>query len=139
MGTNTSGTLSIAWPSGLVESYGTVNADQLLHLVEGGALDVNDSKEIANRYELKQNYPNPFNPSTTIRYSLQNETLVTVKVFNLLGQEIATLVDEVQTPGAKQVEWDGKNQSGAQVASGLYLYRMKAGKFVKTQKMILSK
>ncbi len=88
---------------------------------------------------LKGNYPNPFNPSTTIHYSLSADTYVTLKVYNTLGQEVATLVDEFQPAGFRQVEWNGKNQSGAQVGSGVYIYRMKAGNLVESHKMILSK
>ncbi len=100
---------------------------------------VDETDGIPDRYELMQNYPNPFNPTTTIRYSLKGETRVTLKVYNLLGQEVKTLVDELQTAGAKQVQWDGKNQKGAQLATGMYIYRLKAGNFVESRKMILSK
>ena len=80
---------------------------------------------------LLQNYPNPFNPSTTIRYSLPKEEHVSVRVFNTLGQEVAVLVNQQQTPGFHQVRWN------ADVAGGIYFYRLSAGEFVKTKKMIL--
>jgi hypothetical protein len=138
MHSNATGTLSVSWPSGLVEDVGTVTADQALHLTEG-ANAVEETSGIPNQFRLMQNYPNPFNPSTTIRYSLKSETKVTLMVYNLLGQEITTLVDELQPPGEKQVTWDGKNRKGIQVASGMYVYRMTAGSFVASYRMLLSK
>jgi hypothetical protein len=139
MGPNTTGELSIRWPNGTVEDIGTVSADQFLLVIEGGLTSVQSGAGIAEQYRLFQNYPNPFNPTTTIRYSLRDEVRVTLKVFNLLGQEVATLVDDVQTPGNKEVVWNGRSQSGSPVASGMYIYRLKAGNFVESQKMILSK
>ena len=85
-------------------------------------------------FALGQNYPNPFNPSTTISYQLPSRSHVTLKVFNLLGQETAVLVNGIESPGFKSVQW---NASG--VASGLYLYKLQAGKFVETKKLILQR
>lgn len=91
------------------------------------------------RYDLHANYPNPFNPTTTIRYDLKAETRVTLRVFNLLGQEVRTLVDGRESAGYKMVEWDGKNNHGRTVSTGIYLYRLEAGEFVKTRKMMMLK
>ena len=88
---------------------------------------------------LAGNYPNPFNPSTTIRYELGQDALVTLKIYNTLGEEVATLVNEYQTAGAKSVVWNGRNQPGSQVASGIYLYRLTAGSVVKSERMLLMK
>lgn len=94
-------------------------------------------------FSLSQNYPNPFNPSTTIRYELPRESRVVLKVFNILGQEVATLVDEVKQPGRYSVQWDARLRpadSGGQagsVASGMYLYQLRAGEFVETKKLLL--
>lgn len=85
-------------------------------------------------YELGQNYPNPFNPSTTIRYSIPEAGLVTVKVFNLLGQEVAILVNTQQATGAYQVSFDASSLS-----SGIYFYSIEANNFKATKKMILMK
>ncbi|MEM3170613.1 MAG: S8 family serine peptidase [Candidatus Nitrosotenuis sp.] len=93
--------------------------------------------ELPNKFELHQNYPNPFNPATTIRYSLPKNTKVTLAVYNILGQEIATLVDEDQKAGRYQVTWSGRNYASHFVNSGIYIYRLEAGEFVETKKMLL--
>ncbi len=85
---------------------------------------------VASGYELEQNYPNPFNPSTTIRFVLSRPSFVTLKVYNTLGQEIASLVSENLAEGKYEVNW---NASG--LASGVYLYRFQAGEFVETKKL----
>jgi len=85
-------------------------------------------------YSLEQNYPNPFNPATTISYSIPVPGLVQVKVFNIIGKEITTLVNEQKQPGEYNVEFNAD-----ELPSGVYLYRLQAGDFVKTEKMILLK
>jgi hypothetical protein len=85
------------------------------------------------------NYPNPFNPSTTIRYALGTDSPVSVRVYNMLGQEVATLVDAFQKAGEQSVAWHGTNSFGQSVASGLYIYRLQAGNTVMTQKMLFTK
>jgi hypothetical protein len=86
------------------------------------------------RYELSQNYPNPFNPSTTIRYAIPTAGLTTVKVFNLLGQEVATLVNEVQAAGAYTVHFNASSLS-----SGVYFFRIQSSSFTAVRKMVLLK
>jgi len=85
------------------------------------------------------NYPNPFNPSTTIRYALGVDSPVSVRVYNMLGQEVATLVNGFQKAGEQSVTWNGTNNFGQSVASGLYIYRLQAGNTVMTQKMLFTK
>ncbi|MGB5875670.1 MAG: aryl-sulfate sulfotransferase [Bacteroidota bacterium] len=87
---------------------------------------------VPRRYALAQNYPNPFNPATTIRYELPASAHVSLKIFNVLGEEVATLVDEVQGPGYRAVHYDADGLS-----SGMYLYRLRTGSFVATKKMLL--
>ena len=94
---------------------------------------------ISNLIDLSQNYPNPFNPSTTIRYEIKHPSKVTLKIYNLLGQEVRTLVNKQQSNGIHFVVWDGKNERGQMVGSGVYFYRLQAGDFMKTRKMVLVK
>ncbi len=96
--------------------------------------DVGDNDSVELKFELSQNYPNPFNPSTTIRYSVPTNGLVTLKVFNILGQEVKTLVNTVQNAGFHQISFDA-----SQLASGVYIYRLSSGNFVNTKKMLLLK
>jgi len=89
---------------------------------------------------LAQNYPNPFNPTTTIEFTLRERSHVTLRVYNVAGQLIATLVDAVRAPGVMhRVEWDGHNAAGQSVASGVYFYRLQTKGFTKTKKMVLLK
>ncbi len=95
---------------------------------------VKQTDEIPLTYALYQNYPNPFNPTTTIKYSIPNTERVTLKIYNILGQEVATLVDEEQKPGVYELKFDAGN-----LASGVYFYRLKAGGFTAVKKMMLVK
>ena len=94
---------------------------------------------IPDEYKLLQNYPNPFNPSTMIRYQVPQKSNVTIKVYNLLGREIKTLFNGPVQPGYHDVEWNGLNNHGIQMSSGIYIYRMTAGTFTGSGKMILMK
>lgn len=94
---------------------------------------------LPEQYALNQNVPNPFNPSTSIEFAVPRSGNVRIKVFNVLGQKVKTLADEYMKAGYKRVEWDGTDQSGNSVASGVYLYRMSANDFGETKKMLLLK
>jgi hypothetical protein len=85
-------------------------------------------------YNLYQNYPNPFNPSTTIRYSITAPDLVRIKIYDILGREVKTLINEQKQAGTYEVQFDASG-----LASGIYLYRIESGKFIQTKKMILLK
>jgi len=89
--------------------------------------------------QLAQNYPNPFNPTTSIAYRLESATRVELRIYNQLGQEIRTLVDDNQPAGTYQVNWDGRNNHGEKVSSGIYLYRLKTSSDVQSRKMLLLK
>lgn len=90
-------------------------------------------------YHLQQNYPNPFNPSTQISFTLPTEVEVTVVVYNMLGQTVATLVDETLPTGSHTVVWDGTDDSGQAVATGVYFYRLQTDEFSQSLKMVLIK
>jgi hypothetical protein len=86
---------------------------------------------------LCQNFPNPFNPSTRIEYSIHKDTYVKLSVYDVLGREVRVLVDAREKAGYKSVSWNGKDNAGGEAASGVYFYRLVAGEFVETRKMIL--
>ncbi len=90
-------------------------------------------------YSLQQNYPNPFNPATTIEYAVPAAGHVMLEVYNILGQRVATLVNDVQDAGFYQVLWDGRDENHNTVATGLYVYRVTAGAFSSVKKMLLLK
>jgi photosystem II stability/assembly factor-like uncharacterized protein len=93
-----------------------------------------DENNLPDEYSLEQNYPNPFNPVTIIKYALPEEALVTLKVYNIIGEEIATLIDEVKQPGNYSLKFDAAN-----LPSGAYFYRMQGGNFTQVRKMIITK
>jgi hypothetical protein len=92
------------------------------------------SSPVVTAYALEQNFPNPFNPSTTIQYALPNAGDVRLTVFNVLGQEAATLVNENKPAGTYSVQFDA-----SRLASGLYFYRLQAGSYVEMKKLVLLK
>jgi len=92
---------------------------------------------ITTSFSLEQNYPNPFNPSTAIRYQLSAISLVTLRIHDVLGREVATLVNEVQAPGYHIARWNGRSDRGEVAASGVYLYQLRAGTIVVTRRMVL--
>ncbi|MCK4223592.1 MAG: T9SS type A sorting domain-containing protein [candidate division Zixibacteria bacterium] len=90
-------------------------------------------------FSLSQNYPNPFNPQTSIRYALPQDAQVKLVIYNILGEKVKTLVDEHQFAGYQVIWWDGKDERGDKVASGVYFYRLEAEKFSEVKKMLLVK
>jgi photosystem II stability/assembly factor-like uncharacterized protein len=120
------------WVVGQISSqYGV-----LLHTTNGGVTFVDEKQvdEIPSTYFLSNNFPNPFNPSTTINYSIPKQSNVTLKLFDVLGRELFTLVNKEQRQGNYEVELDGSD-----LTSGIYFYRLQAGDFVETRKMLLIK
>lgn len=94
---------------------------------------------LPDKVELYPNYPNPFNPVTSIGYFLPRDAEVRLDVYNLAGQVVATLVNHVESRGLHRIDWRGTSSSGRQLASGLYLYRLKADGELRTRKMLLLK
>jgi hypothetical protein len=91
------------------------------------------------RFSLDQNYPNPFNPITKIEFVLSRSGQVKIEIFNILGEKVKTLMDQHLKAGRQLVEWDGKDESGEEVASGVYFYRLQTKDFAETKKMVLMK
>jgi hypothetical protein len=99
----------------------------------------NDRNILPDAFRLEQNYPNPFNPSTKIKYSIPEKTNVKITIYNLLGQEIKTLVNDLHEAGNYTVTWDGTDNKGIKSATGIYFYSIKAGNYSKSKKMVLIK
>jgi hypothetical protein len=113
-------------------------ADGSVHVRDRTAIRVID--QVPTQYVLDQNYPNPFNPATMITFGLPNQTNVTLEVYNILGMKVRTLIAGARMNAVKySVEWDGKDNSGMSVPSGIYLYRLHTDKFSAAKKMVLMK
>ena len=97
------------------------------------------SAEVPEAFQLEQNYPNPFNPTTIIPFQIDAATHVTLKVYDITGREVATLVDQQMEAGQYQAEWDSRNSQGVTMPNGVYLYRLEAGASVQTKEMTLLK
>jgi len=95
------------------------------------------SPPIPATFTLKQNYPNPFNPSTIIRFDIQDRTLVNLVIYDVLGKSIKTLVNQPMPSGINTVSWEGNDESGKPVGAGVYLYRITAGEYTQSRKMLL--
>jgi hypothetical protein len=94
---------------------------------------------LPGKFELAQNFPNPFNPDTKIEFAVPQKSQVDLVIYNVMGQKVRTLVSDELDAGWKQVTWDGKDDSGNTVSSGIYLYKLNAGEFVDSKKMTLVK
>ena len=116
--------------SGIAHIYASLTVEFIPDLIT----DVQQSQEIISDYSLEQNYPNPFNNSTVIKYSIPKEGLVTLKIYNLLGEEVASLINETKQTGNYEVSYDATG-----LTSGIYFYRIQAEGFIETKKMILLK
>jgi hypothetical protein len=108
-----------------------VNFKEAFSLADGNV------ETLPAQYALLQNYPNPFNPTTSIRYELPRDSYVELVIYNVQGQVVRELVKGMQKAQRYVVAWDGKNAQGSSVSSGIYFYRIKAGEFVNTKKMVL--
>jgi hypothetical protein len=95
--------------------------------------------EVPSEYKLYQNYPNPFNPATILKFQIKDSRFVTLKVYDVLGKEISTLVSENYRPGTYEVTFDGRHGGSSSLPSGIYFYRLQAGDFTETKKMLMIK
>jgi hypothetical protein len=130
--------------AGYTESYGA--GEQDVYLIKTGietGIEKHDrrSKRNVPNYKmlLKQNLPNPFNPETTIPYSLDEESRISLRIYSISGKLVKTLEDQTKQPGDYSVTWRGKNESGQPVSSGIYVYRLEVGNSVETRRMLLLK
>jgi hypothetical protein len=106
---------------------------------DGEVKDETGSRERPSEFDLSQNYPNPFNPTTKIEFTLSKPGFVSLDIYDVLGRRVRTLVSEELSSGYKSVIWDGKNDDGESVASGVYFYQLKVGDFSEPKKMLLLK
>lgn len=98
------------------------------------------TETLPDKFELQQNYPNPFNPSTLISYSIpNNQVMVRLEIYNILGQKVKTLVNDVRSAGRYSARWNGTNEAGMQVSTGVYIYRLQAGGVVQSKKLTFIK
>ncbi len=104
-----------------------------------GPVSIDDVAELPSGFKLDQNYPNPFNAKTTIFYSLEKESRVTIDIYDLSGNQVATIVSGTQPAGDHQLIWNGADSNGNPVSSGVYFYRMNAGRESLTRRMVLLK
>lgn len=139
-----SNAIDVAWAEVAPELdfFGNARDDKPdMGAVEIAAVGIEDllNRLFPEKYELSQNYPNPFNLTTRIDYTLPKAGYVRLTVYNLLGQEVTTLVNGIRSPGTHSVMWNGLDDHGIVVPSGIYIYRMEAGSVSKTAKMLLLK
>ena len=98
-----------------------------------------ETELIPTVYALKDNYPNPFNPVTTLRYDLPENSMVNITIYDMLGREVKTMINQTQEAGYRSVIWDATNDYGKPVSAGIYLYQIQAGEYMQTKKMVLLK
>ncbi len=115
-------------------------ADEMNRAIEDVEIEIQyETPNMPLNYMLSQNYPNPFNPATVIKFSIPKNEFVTIKVYDIIGREIKTLFSGNTNPGMYHINWDGSDNSGIQVSSGTYIYRMTAGEYIESRKMIYLK
>ena len=124
----------VKWPSGLNQKQTNVTVNQYILMDECLVGIQTNTNEIPTKYYLSQNYPNPFNPTTRIKYQLPKNTFVNLEVYDYLGKKVSTLINAEQTAGYYEADFNGENCS-----SGVYFYKIQAGDFTETHKMILMK
>lgn len=132
-------TLPANAPSGVWKFEVVFEGVTYSHNFTVGVTGLDDAPATIHQYALEANFPNPFNPTTAFSYSLEKAGPVQIKIYNALGQEVRLLVNEAKAAGQHTATWDGKDNEGAVLPGGFYFYRMAAGDFVKTRKMLLVK
>ena len=123
----------------VTDDVGDVHMSELLITGTNDALDLSDANNTPDKFKLNQNYPNPFNPVTTLRYELPEDSFVDVTIYDMLGNVVNNLINTNQSSGYKSVQWNATNNQSEPVSAGVNLYKIQAGDFVDTKKMILLK
>lgn len=140
--------LVIDWPSGIRQKLEGLAADQLYQVLEDSTLGIGDGNErtplLPRSYSLMQNYPNPFNPQTVITFDIPPDpgyeaVKTRLIIFDMRGRMVKVLVDGAIDPGRHSIIWDGRMRNGERASSGIYFYRLEAGSFKSTRKMLLLK
>ena len=131
------GTWTMVASDGGMDTYAS-NGPFLL-TIDASAYAVDDEAVLPESFALHANYPNPFNPTTTISYDLPEQSQITLGIYDILGKQIKTLINQSQDAGSKIAIWDGTDNLGRQVSAGVYLYQIQAGAFTQTRKMLLLK
>ena len=136
-------TVEVRWPSGVKDVFTNLDVNQIITIKEGSG---DYSVHKVYTYQLTQNFPNPFNTTTNFLYSIASNTQnaessveVTIRIYNMLGQKVRTMVLGWQKAGQHAFKWDGRNDNNVQLPSGIYFYQIQAGEFVQTKKMLLLK
>jgi len=114
----------------IIENVATATLSRVLNV---------DNNYLPIVFSLHQNYPNPFNPTTSLRYDLPENNLVNITIYDMMGREVKTLVNQIQDAGYKSVIWNATNDYGKPVSAGIYLYQIQAGEYISTKKMVLLK
>jgi hypothetical protein len=132
------------WMDNRVANHGFDIFFNTVNFKQTSVEDDEQEKDLPREFVLHQNYPNPFNPTTKIPYTVYGSQFVvhrpiptTLKIYNVLGEKVRTLLDEPKKAGTYEVIWDGKDDQGKEVASGIYFYRLKVGNQSLTKKMLL--
>ncbi len=115
------------------------NESEYSDAVSATTLATVGNSDIPAEFALQQNYPNPFNPVTTLTYALPEKSMVRLTVHDVLGREVRSIVNRIQEPGYQAIHWDARDEMGKPVSAGVYIYRIQAGEFIQTKKMILLK
>ena len=126
----------VEWPSGITTYHTNVSVSRYVTVSEDGSISAvtQQHRDVPDRAQLVQNYPNPFNPTTTIRFEVSGKMLIALRVYDLLGRELETLIHEEKDPGSYDISFNGSS-----LASGIYFYRLEAGKTVHIKKMVILK
>ena len=125
--------------TGYSDSFGSIRVVWLIKIDSEGLVQISSTFSSPTSFNLLQNYPNPFNPITTLRYDLPETGLVTITIYDMLGRQVKTLIDQTQDAGYRSVIWDATKDYGKPVSAGIYLYKIQAGKYMQTKKMVLLK